>query len=84
MKTNTIRNELNKIYWRDASDRGKYSVVVIDRLSSNGLREYPLGDAVKILSDRLIVGDAIIPFHRVVAILRDGEVIWSRNVFQRK
>ncbi len=84
MRVNTIRNELNRAYWTDASERRKYSVLVIDRLSINGLKEYSLSDDVKILSDRLVIGDTVIPLHRVVAILRDGEVVWRRNVFQRK
>lgn len=84
LKINTIRNELNKAYWGDVAERRKYRVLVIDRLSDSGLKEYPLSDDIRILSDRLIVGDAVIPFHRIVAILKDGEVIWRRNAFQRK
>ncbi len=84
MRTNTIRNELNKVYWRESSERHRYSVLVIDRLSESGLKEYRLSDDVQILSDRLVLGDAVIPFHRVVAILKDGEVVWRRNVSQKK
>lgn len=84
MRTNTIRNELNKVYWRESSERHRYSVLIIDRLSESGLKEYRLNGDIQILSDRLVVEGTVIPFHRVVAILKDGEVIWKRNVFQKK
>ncbi|MEM1898043.1 MAG: RNA repair domain-containing protein [Sulfolobales archaeon] len=84
MKVNTIRNELNRAYWQSSSERRKYSVLVVDRLSESGFKEYSLVDDVKILNDRLVVGNTVIPFHRVIAILRDGEVIWRRDALQKK
>lgn len=84
MKSNTIRGMLNKIVWSGELNRSSYSIVVIDRLSSTGLRNYELCGDVRLLNDRLVVNDTVIPYHRVVAILKDGEVIWRRTVFQKK
>lgn len=84
MRVNTIRNELNKIYWSNSSELSRYSVLVIDRLCEGGLREYRLGSNIKILNGMLVIDDTVIPFHRIVAILRDGEVIWRRDVYLKK
>lgn len=84
MKSNTIRGMLNKILWSGELSRSSYSIVVVDRLSDTGFRIYELRRDVKLLDDRLIVEDTVIPYHRVVAVLKNGEVIWGRTVFQRK
>lgn len=84
MKNNTIRGILNKIVWSGEVSRSSYSIVVIDRLSSTGFRNYELCGDVRLLNDRLIVNNTVIPYHRVIAILKDGEVIWRRTAFQRK
>ncbi|MCC6022723.1 MAG: RNA repair domain-containing protein [Sulfolobales archaeon] len=84
MRVNTIRNELNKIYWSRNSELSRYSILVIDRLCEGGLREYRLEGNIKILNGVLVMDDTVIPFHRIVAILRDGEVIWRRNAYLKK
>lgn len=84
MRVNTIRNELNKIYWSRNSELSRYSILVIDRLREGGLREYRLGGNIRILNGVLVMDDTVIPFHRIVAILRDGEVIWRRNAYLKK
>jgi uncharacterized protein (UPF0248 family) len=84
LRVNTIRNELNKIYWSRNSELSRYSILVIDRLCEGGLREYRLEGNIKILNGVLVMDDTVIPFHRIVAILRDGEVIWRRNAYLKK
>jgi uncharacterized protein (UPF0248 family) len=84
LRVNTIRNELNKIYWSRNSELSRYSILVIDRLREGGLREYRLGGNIRILNGVLVMDDTVIPFHRIVAILRDGEVIWRRNAYLKK
>jgi uncharacterized protein (UPF0248 family) len=84
LRVNTIRNELNKIYWSRNSELSRYSILVIDRLCEGGLREYRLGGNIRILNGVLVMDDTVIPFHRIVAILRDGEVIWRRNAYLKK
>jgi len=79
MKDNTIAGMLNKIVWVDRANLHRYSVIVIDRLRPGGLREVPLSEGVKVLKDRLIIGETTIPIHRIVEIRRDGEPIWVRR-----
>ncbi len=81
MKDNTIAARLFKIKW-SGENLSDYSVIVVDRLSERGIKEVRLGEDVTILKDRLIVGEKTIPLHRVVAIKRGGEVIWSRNAYR--
>ena len=38
-----------------------------------------LGGEVKVLRDRIVVGEKIIPLHRVLEIRRGGEVVWRRG-----
>lgn len=84
MKDNTIRGILNRILWSGDVRRASYDIVVIDRLSVEGFRKYRLSEGVKVLSDRLVIDDTIIPYHRVVAILKDGDIIWKRSAYQIK
>ena len=79
LKNNTIAGILNKIKW-GKDDLRRYAVIIVDRISPSGLKEINLGDDVVIGKDRLIIGgEAVIPIHRIVAIKKDGEVIWSRR-----
>ncbi len=84
MKDNTIRGILNRVIWSGDIRRASYDIVVVDRLNVNGFRKYKLNEEVKVLNDRLIINDTIIPYHRVVAILKDGDVIWKRSAYQIK
>lgn len=84
MRNNTIRGMLNRILWSGELTRSSYSVVVIDRLSSSGFKIYELNTDVRLLDDRLVVDNTIIPYHRVVAILKEGKVIWRRPASQKR
>ena len=79
MKDNTIAGMLNKVMWVDRTNLHRYSVIVIDRLRPGGLREVRLSESVKVLKDRLIIGETTIPIHRIVEIRKDGESIWVRK-----
>lgn len=59
---------------------GEYVIVILDRRVGSGLREVRLGEVVRLMKDRLILGDAVVPLHRVVEIRRSGEVLWRRGV----
>lgn len=59
---------------------GEYVMVVLDRRVGSGLREVRLSEVVRLMRDRVILGDAVIPLHRVVEIRRSGEVLWRRGV----
>jgi len=79
VKNDTIAGVLNKIKW-SKNDLMKYSIVIIDRVSPSGLKEIVLGENVVIKKDRLIInGETVIPIHRVIAVKKSGEVIWSRR-----
>jgi len=79
VKNNTIAGILSKIKW-SKDDLMKYTIVVIDRVSPSGLKEIVLGENVIIKKDRLIInGETVIPIHRVIAVKKSGEVIWSRK-----
>jgi len=79
VKNNTIAGILNKIKW-SGEDLRSYAIVVVDRVSPTGIKEIPLSNNIAIKKDRLVVNEkVVIPIHRVVAVKKDGEVIWSRK-----
>lgn len=53
-------------------------IVLIDRAVPSGMRELPLAH-VKVLGDYLVIGDVLIPMHRVVEIRKGGKTIWRRK-----
>jgi len=84
MKNNTIEGMLNKIKWLSNEDElRRYEVVILDRGETSGTKVIRLGGDVKILRDRLIVGESTIPMHRVIEIRKDGEALWRRNASLR-
>ena len=84
MKNNTIEGMLNKIKWVSSKeDLGRYEVLILDRGENSGTKRIRLGGDVKILRDRLIVGESVIPMHRVIEISKDGETLWRRNASLR-
>jgi len=79
VKNDTIAGILNKIKW-SKEDLRRFTIVVVDRVSPTGLKEIPLSNNVAIKKDRLIINEkVVIPIHRVVAVKRDGEIVWSRK-----
>jgi len=82
LKDGTLRSILNRIYWGNRDELHNYSILVIDRLAVNGTKVYGLSNDIKVLSDRIIIEDKVIPLHRVIAVLRNGEVIWRRSASQ--
>lgn len=84
LKENTIAGQLSKIVWTAKDDIERYSLLVIDRKMPGGVKTIKLGGDVKILKDRIIAEGHIIPLHRIVAIMKDGVVIWGRGVYQKK
>ena len=84
MKSNTIEGMLNKIKWlSNEEELRRYEVVIFDRGETSGTKVIRLGGDVKILRDRLIVGESTIPMHRVIEIRKDGETLWRRNASLR-
>ncbi|GEM_PF-1331093 len=53
-------------------------VVVLDRALPSGMREIPLA-LVKVFGDYLVIGEVLIPMHRVVEIRKGGKTVWRRR-----
>lgn len=62
-----------------AEELGSYVMVVLDRKASNSLKEIRLSEVTKLMKDRVVLGDTIIPLHRIVEIRKSGEVLWRRS-----
>jgi uncharacterized protein (UPF0248 family) len=67
------------IHTTPAEELGDYVIVVLDRKTVNSLKEVKASEITKLMKDRLVLGDAVIPLHRVVEIRRRGEVLWRRG-----
>ena len=74
-----IREVLSRIIW-SGNDVRRYELVI---RNGKGMRNIKLESVSRILSDRLIVGTEesakVIPLHRIISILRNGEVVWQRS-----
>ncbi|MEM2004670.1 MAG: RNA repair domain-containing protein [Zestosphaera sp.] len=68
------------IHTTPPEELGEYVMVVVDRKVGSGLKEVRMNDVVKLMKDRVVFADAVIPLHRVVEIRRSGEVLWRRSV----
>ncbi len=73
---------ISRALW-SGDDLRRYELIVIDRAIEGGIRKISLSQVVKVHKDRVIIrsttGYSVIPIHRVVGIVKDGEVIWSRE-----
>lgn len=67
------------IYTVPPEELSNYVIVVLDRKSSKSLKEIKVSEVTKLMKDRLVLGDAVIPLHRVVEIRKLGEVLWRRS-----
>ncbi len=67
------------IHTTPAEELGDYVIVVLDRKTVNSLKEVKASEITKLMKDRLVLGDTVIPLHRVVEIRRRGEVLWRRG-----
>ncbi len=72
---NTIRSVVKRYIYEGCQD---CVVVVLDRASPSGVREIPLA-LVKVLGDYLVIGEVLIPMHRVVEIRKGGKTVWRRK-----
>ncbi len=73
-----VKKTLNEYRWRPDTDFSKVEVQYIDRLSPKGYAVLR-GDDIVDLGDKFIfTRQGMIPYHRVIRILYDGEVIWER------
>ncbi len=74
-----VKKTLNEYRWREDRDFSKIEVFYIDRLNPKG---YAIlrGDDIVDLGDKFIfTKSGMIPYHRVIRILYDGKVVWTRS-----
>ena len=71
----TIKSAVKRYVYEGCRD---CVVVVMDRASPTGLREIPLS-MVKVLGNYLVIGETVIPMHRVVEIRKGGKTVWRRK-----
>ena len=74
-----VRKTLNEYKWREDRDFSKIEVHYIDRLDPRGYAVLK-GDEIEDLGQKFIFtkNEGMIPYHRVMRILYDGEVIFER------
>ena len=73
-----VKKTLNEYKWRNDRDFSKIEVYYVDRLNPRGYAIL-VGDDIVDLGDKFIfTRNGMIPYHRVIRILYNGEVIWTR------
>lgn len=71
----TIRSAVKRYIYEGCKD---CVVVVLDRASPSGVREIPLA-LIKVHGNYLVIGEVLIPMHRVVEIRKGGITVWRRK-----
>ncbi len=71
----TIKSAVKRYIYEGCGD---CVIVVLDRASPSGMREIPLA-LVKVLGDYLVIGEVLIPMHRIVEIRKGGKTVWRRR-----
>jgi len=79
MKKCGVREILNKLKWHPDYDFSKVLVIYTDRLSETGTG-IAGGSEISEIGHKFLYlrGGGIIPQHRVVEILYDGETVWKK------
>ncbi|HDD26420.1 MAG TPA: DUF504 domain-containing protein [Acidilobales archaeon] len=83
LREGTIRAVINKVLWTQKERLSSYEVIVIDRLEESGIKRYSLDKLKRLESDSLVLDkegrEVRIPLHRVIALMKNGEVVWQRR-----
>jgi len=74
-----LREIINKMLHDPREDPSRYTFYVVDRGEPSQLREVRGDEIEGVERGFLRVYGAEIPLHRVVRVVRDGEVIWERG-----
>jgi uncharacterized protein (UPF0248 family) len=79
MRKCSVREILNKLKWHPDYDFSKVLVVYTDRLSETGTG-IASGSEISEIGHKFLYlkGGGVIPQHRVVEILYDGETVWKK------
>ncbi|AGB05378.1 hypothetical protein AciM339_1525 [Aciduliprofundum sp. MAR08-339] len=73
-----VRKTLNEYKWRRDRDFNLIEVHYIDRLSSRGYSILHGSDIVDMGDKFIFTKNGMIPYHRVIRILYDGQIIFER------
>jgi uncharacterized protein (UPF0248 family) len=73
-----VRNILNEYKWREDRDFSLIEVHYIDRLSPQGYAILKGEDIVDMGSKFIFTKKGMIPYHRVIRILYNGEIIYEK------
>ncbi|PVU77557.1 DUF504 domain-containing protein [Sulfolobus islandicus] len=78
-----IKDAVNMIRWEYREKIDDYVIIIIDRLTENGLKEIPFSELDAVDNNYLYLKseeNTVIPLHRVLMIKRksDNALIWKR------
>jgi uncharacterized protein (UPF0248 family) len=76
MSVRSARDLLLKTRWEEGL--GSCRVIVLDRLAKDGTSELPGEMIIGVGRHYFELEGTRIPYHRVVEVLKDGAVVWSR------
>ncbi len=80
MGKTVIEKELKKIWWMDGRSLENTSIEIIERRGSTQTTKIiELNKGTIVMKDRLVIGDKVIPFHRIITIIHRGKVVWRRR-----
>ena len=80
MSRETIERTLKKLWWVSGRSLEDVTIDIIDRSGGqSNVNEVKLSKDTEILKDRIIIGEKVIPHHRIVAIKYRGKVVWKRK-----
>jgi len=74
-----VREILNKAKWDERMDFDQLEVVYLHRGAPNDLKTISGREIVHIGTSFLSLNEAEIPYHRIVKILYEGEVLFERE-----
>lgn len=72
-----LRELLNRIWWTEKKD--ECYIVIIHRGAPSNRKNIPFSMISEIKAGYISIDEVQIPIHRIVEIICDGTVIWSRK-----
>ena len=78
-KEKSIRDILNRLKWDPRFDFRDVEVVYVDRVAGKGYSSLS-GEEIEDVGHKFIflIGDVMIPMHRVVEVKYKGRTVWSK------
>ncbi len=80
MSFKTIRDALSWLLWAKRDELFLYKIVIVDRLSPNGIVEIPADFVERADRNYVYMKDGtVIPVHRVLGIKKGDSYVWKRR-----